>query len=150
MKLNGFAGEVFVFWEDKLMNEENAYTELQKQTRAKEKEKREASKQIKALAEKKEKVILKYEQAAEDKICMAFHQYCRKKWASEVGIESVLNADETDAEWQEKLSTKQKDEDVWESVPDVENGIKSVNERLVTRLSAILGTKIVNDDSPII
>ena len=42
-----------------MMDEKNAYayTELQKQTRAKAKARREASKQIKALAEKKEKVI---------------------------------------------------------------------------------------------
>lgn len=87
-----------------MMDEKNAYTELQKQTRAKAKARREASKQIKALAEKKEKVISKYEQAAEDKTCMTFHQYCRKKWASEVGIESVPDDDETDAVWQEKLN----------------------------------------------
>lgn len=59
-----------------MMDEKNAYTEIQKQTRAKAKTKarREASKQIKALEEKKEKVISKYEQAAEDKTCMTFHQ----------------------------------------------------------------------------
>lgn len=128
------------------MDEKNAYTELQKQTRAKAKARREASKQIKALAEKKEKVISKYEQAAEDKTCMTFHQYCRKKWASEVGIESVPDDDETDAEWQEKLNVEQREEDVWDDVPDVGNGLKSVNERLVARLSVILGTKFVNRD----
>lgn len=129
-----------------MMDEKNAYTELQKQTRAKAKARREASKQIKALAEKKEKVISKYEQAAEDKTCMTFHQYCRKKWASEVGIESVPDDDETDAEWQEKLNVEQREEDVWDDVPDVGNGLKSVNERLVARLSVILGTKFVNRD----
>ena len=130
------------------MDEKNAYayTELQKQTRAKAKARREASKQIKALAEKKEKVISKYEQAAEDKTCMTFHQYCRKKWASEVGIESVPDDDETDAVWQEKLNAEQREEDVWDDVPDVGNGLKSVNERLVARLSVILGTKFVNHD----
>ena len=129
-----------------MMDEKNAYTELQKQTRAKAKARREASKQIKALAEKKEKVISKYEQAAEDKTCMTFHQYCRKKWASEVGIESVPDDDETDAVWQEKLNAEQREEDVWDDVPDVGNGLKSVNERLVARLSVILGTKFVNHD----
>ena len=77
---------------------------------------------------------------------MTFHQYCRKKWASEVGIESVPDDDETDAEWQEKLNVEQREEDVWDDVPDVGNGLKSVNERLVARLSVILGTKFVNRD----
>ena len=77
---------------------------------------------------------------------MTFHQYCRKKWASEVGIESVPDDDETDAVWQEKLNAEQREEDVWDDVPDVGNGLKSVNERLVARLSVILGTKFVNHD----
>ena len=85
------------------MDEKNAYIELVKQNRAKHRAKLKASKEIKKLEQKKEKVILKYEQAAKDNTCITFHQYCRKKWASEAGIESVPDDDETDVEWQEKL-----------------------------------------------
>ena len=128
------------------MDEKNAYIELVKQNRAKHRAKLKASKEIKKLEQKKEKVILKYEQAAKDNTCITFHQYCRKKWASEAGIESVPDDDETDVEWQEKLNAKQKEEDAWEDVPDVGNGLKRVNERLVARLRVILGTKFVNRD----
>ena len=93
------------------MDEKNAYIELVKQNRAKHRAKLKASKEIKELEQKKEKVILKYEQAAKDNTCITFHQYCRKKWASEAGIESVPDDDETDVEWQEKLNAKQKEED---------------------------------------
>lgn len=86
------------------MDEKNAYIELVKQNRAKHRAKLKASKEIKKLEQKKEKVILKYEQAAKDNTCITFHQYCRKKWASEAGIESVPDDDETDVEWQEKLN----------------------------------------------
>ena len=79
------------------MDEKNAYIELVKQNRAKHRAKLKASKEIKELEQKKEKVILKYEQAAKDNTCITFHQYCRKKWASEAGIESVPDDDETDA-----------------------------------------------------
>ena len=103
------------------MDEKNAYIELVKQNRAKHRAKLKASKEIKELEQKKEKVILKYEQAAKDNTCITFHQYCRKKWASEAGIESVPDDDETDVEWQEKLNAKQKEEDAWEDVPDVGN-----------------------------
>ena len=92
------------------MDEKNAYTELVKQNRAKHRAKLKASKEIKKLEQKKEKVILKYEQAAKDNTCITFHQYCRKKWASEAGIESVPDDDETDVEWQEKLNAKQKED----------------------------------------
>ena len=109
------------------MDEKNAYIELVKQNRAKHRAKLKASKEIKELEQKKEKVILKYEQAAKDNTCITFHQYCRKKWASEAGIESVPDDDETDVEWQEKLNAKQKEEDAWEDVPDVGNGLKRVN-----------------------
>ena len=109
------------------MDEKNAYIELVKQNRAKHRAKLKASKEIKKLEQKKEKVILKYEQAAKDNTCITFHQYCRKKWASEAGIESVPDDDETDVEWQEKLNAKQKEEDAWEDVPDVGNGLKRVN-----------------------
>lgn len=88
------------------MDEKNAYIELVKQNRAKHRAKLKASKEIKKLEQKKEKVILKYEQAAKDNTCITFHQYCRKKWASEAGIESVPDDDETDVEWQEKLNAK--------------------------------------------
>lgn len=128
------------------MDEKNAYIELVKQNRAKHRAKLKASKEIKKLEQKKEKVILKYEQAAKDNTCITFHQYCRKKWASEAGIESVPDDDETDVEWQEKLNAKQKEEDAWEDVPDVGNGLKRVNERLVARLRVILGTELVDHD----
>lgn len=128
------------------MDEKNAYIELVKQNRAKHRAKLKASKEIKELEQKKEKVILKYEQAAKDNTCITFHQYCRKKWASEAGIESVPDDDETDVEWQEKLNAKQKEEDAWEDVPDVGNGLKRVNERLVARLRVILGTELVDHD----
>ena len=108
------------------MDEKNAYIELVKQNRAKHRAKLKASKEIKKLEQKKEKVILKYEQAAKDNTCITFHQYCRKKWASEAGIESVPDDDETDAEWQEKLNAKQKEEDAWEDVPDVGNILDQV------------------------
>ena len=93
------------------MDEKNAYIELVKQNRAKHRAKLKASKEIKKLEQKKEKVILKYEQAAKDNTCITFHQYCRKKWASEAGIESVPDDDETDVEWQEKLNTLWLDDD---------------------------------------
>lgn len=128
------------------MDEKNAYIELIKQNRAKHRAELKASKEIKELEQKKEKVILKYEQAAKDNTCITFHQYCRKKWASEAGIESVPDDDETDVEWQEKLNAKQKEEDAWEDVPDVGNGLKRVNERLVARLRVILGTELVDHD----
>ena len=108
------------------MDEKNAYIELVKQNRAKHRAKLKASKEIKKLEQKKEKVILKYEQAAKDNTCITFHQYCRKKWASEAGIESVPDDDETDVEWQEKLNAKQKEEDAWEDVPDVGNILDQV------------------------
>ena len=60
------------------MDEKNAYIELVKQNRAKHRAKLKASKEIKKLEQKKEKVILKYEQAAKDNTCITFHQYCRK------------------------------------------------------------------------
>ena len=52
------------------MDEKNAYIELVKQNRAKHRAKLKASKEIKELEQKKEKVILKYEQAAKDNTCM--------------------------------------------------------------------------------
>ena len=45
------------------MDEKNAYIELVKQNRAKHRRNSKASKEIKKLEQKKEKVILKYEQA---------------------------------------------------------------------------------------
>ena len=44
------------------------------------------------------------------------------------------------------MNAKQKEEDAWEDVPDVGNGLKRVNERLVARLRVILGTELVDHD----
>ncbi len=52
------------------MDEKNAYIELIKQNRAKHRAELKASKEIKELEQKKEKVILKYEQAAKDNTCI--------------------------------------------------------------------------------
>ena len=53
------------------MDEKNAYIELVKQNRAKHRAELKASKEIKELEQKKEKVILKYEQAAKDNTCIS-------------------------------------------------------------------------------